>query len=151
PKLHALLALMYLQASRLPARQDADGNLLVLAEQDRGLWDRRLIAGGLHHLDRSAVGDELTEYHLQAGIAACHAVAESYQQTDWPRVLDQYDHLVTLVSSPVVVLNRAVAVSMVHGPEAGLHALDAIQNDPALRGYYLLPATRADLLLRLGR
>jgi RNA polymerase sigma-70 factor (ECF subfamily) len=151
PKVHALLALMYLQASRLPARQDAGGNLLLLAEQDRALWDRRLIAAGLHHLDRSAAGDELTEYHLQAGIAACHALAESYEQTDWPRVLDQYDHLVALVASPVVLLNRAVAVSMVHGPEAGLHALDAIQNDPALCGYYLLPATRADLLLRLER
>lgn len=151
PKLHALLALMYLQASRLPARPDADGNLLLLAEQDRSLWDRQLIAAGLHHLDRSATGNELTEYHLQAGIAACHALAASYEQTDWPRVLDQYDYLITLVSSPIVLLNRAIAVSMVHGPEAGLQALDSIQNDPALRGYYLLPATRADLLLRLGR
>jgi RNA polymerase sigma-70 factor (ECF subfamily) len=151
PKLHALLALMYLQASRLPARQDTHGNLLLLAEQDRSVWDRRLMAAGLHHLDRSAAGEELTEYHLQAGIAACHALAESYEQTDWPRVLDQYDYLVTLVSSPIVVLNRAVAVSMVHCPDAGLRALDAIQDDPALRSYYLLPATRADLLLRLGR
>jgi RNA polymerase sigma-70 factor (ECF subfamily) len=142
---------MYLQASRLPARQDADGNLLLLAEQDRTLWDRQLIAAGLQHLGDSATGEELTAYHLQAGIAAYHALAPSYEQTNWEQVLAQYDHLIALAPSPIALLNRAIAVSMVEGPGTGLRALDAIQDDPALRGYYLLPATRADLLLRLGR
>jgi RNA polymerase sigma-70 factor (ECF subfamily) len=151
PKVHALLALMLLQASRLPARQDAEGNLLLLAEQDRSLWDQQLIAEGFRHLERAAVGDELTEYHVQAAIAACHASAASYGATDWRQMLALYDQLLALAPSPVASLNRAVALAMIEGPEEGMAALDAIQHNPALRGYYLLPAMRADLLLRLGR
>jgi RNA polymerase sigma-70 factor (ECF subfamily) len=151
PKVHALLALMLLQASRLPARQDAEGNLCLLAEQDRSSWDRWLISEGMHHLECAAMGDELSEYHVQAAIAACHALAPTYDLTDWPQVLAQYDQLITIAPSPVVFLNRAVALAMVEGPEAGLQALDALHHDPALRNYYLLPATRADMLLRLGQ
>jgi RNA polymerase sigma-70 factor (ECF subfamily) len=151
PKVHALLALMLLQASRLPARQDAEGNLCLLAEQDRSLWDQGLLGAGLHHLERATMGDELTEYHLQAGIAACHASAPSYETTDWRQVLALYDQLVMVAPSPVASLNRAIALAMVEGPETGLQALHALEANPALHSYYLLPATRADLLLRLGR
>jgi RNA polymerase sigma-70 factor (ECF subfamily) len=151
PKVDALVALMLLQASRLPARQDAEGNLCLLADQDRSSWDKGLISAGMRHLERSAAGDELSEYHVQAAIAACHAVASSYEATDWQRVLALYDQLLAIAPSPVVLLNRGIALAMVEGPEAGLHALDALHHDPAMRNYYLLPATRADLLLRLGQ
>jgi RNA polymerase sigma-70 factor (ECF subfamily) len=149
PAVHALLALMLLQTARLPARTDAAGDLLLLDEQDRGLWDRTLIDRGLRELERSACGDELTEYHLQAGIAACHAVAPSYAATDWPRILADYDELVALSASPVVALNRAVALAMVAGPHAGLDALDQVGNLPGLAGYHLFHATRAELLRRI--
>ncbi|HMF13401.1 MAG TPA: sigma-70 family RNA polymerase sigma factor [Gemmataceae bacterium] len=151
PKVHALVALMLLQASRLPTRQDAEGNLCLLANQDRSSWDKALISEGMHHLERAAAGEELSEYHVQAAIAACHAVAPSYDATDWQRVLALYDQLMAIAPSPVVLLNRAIALAMEEGPEAGLHALDAVHHDPAMRDYYLLPATRADLLLRLGQ
>jgi RNA polymerase sigma-70 factor (ECF subfamily) len=151
PKVHALLALMYLQASRLPARVDAGGELLLLAEQDRSLWDQTLLHAGLCHLGQAAEGDELTEYHLQAGIAAAHATAPSYEATDWPHLLALYDGLLALAPSPVVALNRTVALAMVRGPQAGLDALEAVRDDPALRRYYLLRAVQADLLRRLGR
>jgi RNA polymerase sigma-70 factor, ECF subfamily len=150
PKVEALLALMLFQASRLAARVDAARDLVLLADQDRTLWDRRLIERGLYHLDRAAAGEELTEYHLQAGIAAAHAVAASSEATDWPQVLFLYEQLLVVAPSPVVALNRAVAVAMAHGPEAGLRAMEVLHDDPALKHYYLLPAARADLLLRLG-
>lgn len=151
PKVHALMSLLYLQASRLPARVDTQGNLLLLAGQDRSLWDRRLIYAGLRHLDAASEGDELTEHHIQAAIASIHAAAPTYEDTDWPRVLSLYDALVELAPSPVVALNRAVALSMVAGPAAGLAAVEQVRLQNPLSGYYLLPATQADLLLQLGR
>jgi RNA polymerase sigma-70 factor (ECF subfamily) len=150
PKVHALLALMLLQASRLPARTDAAGDLLLLEEQDRSLWDRRMIALGLRELAESARGDELTEYHLQAGIAACHAAAPSYAATDWPHILAQYDDLAALSPSPVVRLNRAVALAMVQGPRTGLAELDRVGELAGMGSYYLFHATRAALLRRAG-
>jgi RNA polymerase sigma-70 factor (ECF subfamily) len=151
PEVHALLALMLLQSSRLPTRVDDRGELLLLAEQDRSQWDRGLIALGLRHLGQSAEGDRLTEYHVQAAIAATHAAAPRYEDTDWAYLVALYDQLHELTPSPVVALNRAVALSMARGPEAGLQALGELRDDPALRHYYLLPAARADMLLRLGR
>jgi RNA polymerase sigma-70 factor (ECF subfamily) len=151
PRVHALLALLYLQAARLPARVDSDGNLLLLAEQDRGLWDQGLLQRGLRELEQSAQGEEISTYHLQAGIAALHATSPSFADTDWSALLDLYDQLLATAPSPVVALNRAIALSMVHGPEAGLQSLDELGADPAMRSYYLFPAVRADLLRRLGR
>lgn len=151
PATRALLALMLLQAARLPARTDADGDLVLLADQDRSLWDGPLIHEGLRQLDLSAEGDELSEYHLQAGIAAQHALAPSFADTDWEAVLALYDQLMRLAPSPIVALNRAVAVGMVRGPQAGLEAIDELAGELSLRGYYLLPAVRADFLRRLGR
>jgi RNA polymerase sigma factor (sigma-70 family) len=150
PAVHALLALMLLQAARLPARTNAAGDLLLLDEQERALWDRALIGRGLQELERSAHGDQLTEYHLQAGIAACHAVAPSYAATDWPRILADYDELAALSASPVVLLNRAVALAMVAGPRAGLDALCQIADLPGMASYHLFHATRAELLHRTG-
>src|SRR5579864_4792915 len=150
PEVHALLALMLFQASRLPARCDAEGALVLLADQDRRRWDRALIGRALGHLERCAAGGRATAYHLEAGIAACHAMAPSYAATDWAQILALYDDRLALAPSPVVVLNRAVALSMVQGPRAGIAALAAVADDPHLRGYYLLPATLADLWLRCG-
>ena len=150
PEVHALLALMLFQASRLPARCDAEGALVLLADQDRGRWDRALIGRALGHLERCAAGKRATAYHLEAGIAACHAMAPSYAATDWAQILALYDDRLALAPSPVVVLNRAVALSMVQGPRAGIAALAEVADDPHLRGYYLLPATLADLWLRCG-
>jgi RNA polymerase sigma-70 factor, ECF subfamily len=150
PEVHALLALMLFQASRLPARCDAEGALVLLADQDRRRWDRALIGRALGHLERCAAGERATAYHLEAGIAACHAMAASYAATDWAQILALYDDRLALAPSPVVVLNRAVALSMVQGPRAGIAALAEVADDPHLRGYYLLPATLADLWLRCG-
>jgi RNA polymerase sigma factor (sigma-70 family) len=149
PKVHALLALMLLQASRLSTRVDADGNLLLLSEQNRSQWDRAAIQAGLHQLEQAA-GEELTEYHLLAGIAACHAAAESYETTDWKTILFYYDSLLLINRSPIIALNRAVAVAMLDGPRAGIAALDQIKDSPALRNYYLLPATYGELYERSG-
>lgn len=148
PKVHAMLALMLLQVSRLPARVDAGGNLLLLAEQDRSLWDRRLIHLGLQHLEQSAQGENLTAYHLQAGIAACHAIAPAYEATDWRTILSHYDALIEINASPVVALNRAVALAMCEGPDAGLRELEQISRLPQMQSYYLLPATFADFYLQ---
>jgi RNA polymerase sigma-70 factor (ECF subfamily) len=150
PKSHALLALMLLQAARLPARVGDEGELFLLAEQDRSLWDKRLIYQGLKHLDLCAEGDEMTEYHLQAGIAACHAVAENYEATDWSRIVDLYDRLQALNPSPVIALNRVVAISRWQGAEAGIRALEEIGSHPALSHYYLLPATLGELWNEMG-
>jgi len=150
PEVHALLALMLFQASRLPARCDAEGALVLLADQDRRLWDRALIGRALGHLERCATGERATAYHLEAGIAACHAMAPSYAETDWAQILALYDDRLALAPSPVVVLNRAVALSMVEGPRAGIEALAQVAADTRLRDYYLLPATLADLWLRCG-
>lgn len=138
PRTHALLALMLLNGARLRSRLDADGNILRLKEQDRSCWDRSMIARGLYHLVQSAAGDEVGAYHLQAGIAACHCAAKDYESTDWPQILSLYDRLIEIDDSPVVALNRAVAVANVHGPRAGIEAVEAIQNRQPLSSYYLL-------------
>jgi RNA polymerase sigma factor (sigma-70 family) len=150
PRTHALLALMLLNAARLPARADAGGTLLRLDEQDRTTWDRALIGRGMLHLARSAAGDELTDLHLQAGIAACHSAAPAYEATDWPHILSLYDRLVEMDGSPVVALNRAVAVAHVHGPRAGIDAVNAIRNRSELESYHLVFAVLGELEARLG-
>ncbi len=144
PRTHALLALMLLNSARLPTRVDGAGNLLRLGEQDRARWDQAIIARGMFHLARSAAGQEVTEYHLQAGIAACHCAARDYASTDWRQILTLYDRLVELNDSPVIALNRAVVIAQVEGPQAGMAAVEAIRNRQALESYYLLYAVLAE-------
>jgi len=151
PRVDALVALMALEAARLPARVDESGDLILLEHQDRSRWDQRLIALGFHHFDRSMSGDEVSAYHVQAAIAATHARAVDPQSRDWPMILDLYDQLLALNRSPVVALNRAVAVAKVRGPAEALAAIEPLSSDPKLRGYYLLLAVRGHLLLELGR
>jgi RNA polymerase sigma factor (sigma-70 family) len=150
PRTHALLALMLLNAARLPARSDGDGALVRLDEQDRARWDPALIGRGMMHLVRSAAGEEVSDLHLQAGISACHCAAPTYEATDWPRILSLYDRLVEMDGSPVVALNRAVAVANVHGPRAGIDAVKGIRNRDQLDSYYLLFAVLGELEARLG-
>jgi len=145
-----LLALMELQASRAATRTDADGNLVLLAEQDRSRWDHARIGHGLACLGRAAPMERAGPYQLQAAIAACHARATSWDRTDWPQIVRHYQALSEVAPSPVVELNRAVAIGLAEGPAAGLAALDVI-DATALRGYHLLPSARADFLRRLGR
>ena len=140
PKTHALLALMLLNAARFPTRLDSEGNLLRLKEQDRTRWNQLMIARGMFHFAQSAAGDELSEYHLQAGIAACHCAAKDYESTDWRQILSLYDRLTEFDQSPVVALNRAVAVAKIHGPQAGITAVSAIRSSQKLKSYYLLYA-----------
>jgi len=149
PAAHALLALMLLNAARLATRSDEEGNLMQLAQQDRNRWDRKLIAGGMAHLTRSATGDEITEYHVQAGIAACHCTAADYASTDWKQILSYYDRLVRFNDSPIVALNRAVAVSNVRGPGAGLAAVAGISNVGKLKEYYLYYAVQGEFEFQL--
>jgi RNA polymerase sigma-70 factor (ECF subfamily) len=144
PRTHALLALMLLDAARLPARTDPEGNVLRLREQDRSIWDRAMIARGLQHLGESAAGEELSEYHVHAGIAACHCTAPDYASTNWTRILSLYDRLVELNDSPVVALNRAVAVANVHGPAKGIEAVHAIAARKQLEAYYLYHSVLAE-------
>jgi RNA polymerase sigma-70 factor, ECF subfamily len=151
PKTHALMALLLLQSSRLPARVDGAGNLLLLRDQDRAMWDRGLIGLGLHHLGQAATGDELTEYHVQAAIASVHAMAPGYEQTDWAQLLELYDQLMCVAPSPLAALNRVVALAMVEGAGTALRTMDEIAREPALVNYYLTAATRGELLSRLGR
>ena len=150
PRTHALLALMLLQAARIPARADDRGDLFVLEEQDRAAWNREMIAEGLRHLDVSARGDEVTAYHLQAGIAASHAVAPAYAATDWNEIVSLYDALFEIEPSPVVALNRAIALSRARGPDAGLRALDGLHDDPTLSRYVLFHATVGELSRATG-
>jgi RNA polymerase sigma-70 factor, ECF subfamily len=150
PEVLGLLALMELQASRAATRTDADGNLVLLADQDRSRWDRARIARGLGHLDRAGPMERAGPYQLEAAIAACHARAVSWEETDWPQIVAHYGALAEVAPSPVVELNRAVAIGLAQGPAAGLAALDGIDAS-ALRGYHHLPAARADFLRRLGR
>ncbi len=140
PKTHALLALMLLNAARFPTRLDSEGNLLRLKEQDRTRWDQTMIARGMSRFAQSAAGDELSEYHLQAGIAACHCAAKDYESTDWRQILSLYDRLTEFDQSPVVALNRAVAFAKIHGPQAGIAAVAAIGSSQKLKSYYLLYA-----------
>lgn len=150
PVTHALAALLFFQAARLPARIDTEGELVRLEDQDRALWDRALIGRAFRHLESSAAGEEISEYHLQAVIAAEHTAAASDGSTAWERILDLYDQLLERNPSPIVALNRAVAVAKVQGPAAGLAAIATIEDHPAIVGYYLLHATRADFEAALG-
>ena len=150
PATHALLALMYFNAARLPARQGTDGGILRLAEQERERWDREKIRQGLMHLEASGGGDEVSRFHLEAGIAGCHALAPSEAETDWERILELYDHLLALDPSPVVALNRAVAVARLQGPLAGLSALENLSGRAALESYYLYHAVAGELWLESG-
>ena len=150
PKTHALLALMLLNSARIPSRVDGEGNLLRLQEQDRSRWDQPMIARGMFHFAQSAAGQELSEYHLEAGIAACHCAAQDYESTDWRQILSLYDRLVVLDQSPVVALNRAVAVAEVQGPVAGLAAIRAIRNRAQLDSYYLQYAVLGEFEARRG-
>jgi len=150
PDVDALLALMLLQASRLPARSSPGGELVLLRDQDRALWDRGLVAEGLARMTRAMEAPRLTRYHVEAGIAATHAAAPSWEGTPWDRIVDQYDLLMELAPSPVVAVNRAVAVAMAGDVDGALVALDRV--DPSdLGDYYLLPATRGRLLGMAGR
>jgi RNA polymerase sigma-70 factor (ECF subfamily) len=151
PKVHALLALMLFNAARLPARSDGNGNMLLLKEQDRSRWNGPMISRGMFHLSQSAAGDEITEYHLQAGIAACHCAAPDYESTNWPHILSLYDGLIQIDDSPVVALNRAVAVANVHGVEAGIEAVEAIRDRAKLDTYYLLYAVLGEFEVQLNR
>jgi RNA polymerase sigma factor (sigma-70 family) len=152
PEVHGLVALMELQASRMRARTGPDGEPVLLLDQDRARWDHVLVGRGLAALRRAEqAGAGLGPYGLQAAIAACHARARTAEETDWVRIAALYEALAELSPSPVVELNRAVAVSRAYGPAAGLEIVDALVGVPALRGYHLLPAARGDLLLQLGR
>jgi RNA polymerase sigma factor (sigma-70 family) len=153
PEVHGLAALMELQASRLRARRGAGGEPVLLLDQDRSRWDLLLIGRGLRALDRAEALSPggLGPYALQAAIAACHARARVPADTDWARIVALYDALAALTGSPVVELNRAVAVAMAFGPAAGLELVDALADARELAGYHLLPSVRADLLERLGR
>jgi RNA polymerase sigma factor (sigma-70 family) len=150
PQTHALLALMLLNAARIPSRMDDEGNLLRLQEQDRSRWNHPMIARGMFHLAQSAAGNEISEYHLQAGIAACHCAAKDYASTDWPQILSLYDRLIEFDASPIIALNRAVALAEVRGPQAGVEAVGAIQNLKSLESYYLLHAVLGEFELRLN-
>jgi len=143
------LALMLLNAARLPARIDENGNMLRLKEQNRSQWNQAMISGGMFHLSNSAAGDEITEFHVQAGIAACHCTAKGYESTDWARILSLYDRLIEFDDSPVVALNRAVAVANVHGPQAGVDAVAAIRRRKELDSYYLLYAVLGEFEAQL--
>jgi RNA polymerase sigma factor (sigma-70 family) len=152
PEVHGLVALMEIQASRTPARTGPDGAPILLLDQSRARWDRLLIGRGLAALERArALGGTPGSYVLQAEIAACHARASAAAETDWPRIAALYEVLARLVPSPVVELNRAVAVAMAEGPAAGLALADALRDTAALRNYHLLPSVRGDFLFRLGR
>lgn len=149
PRTHALVALMLLNGARLSQRVDPEGNILRLKEQDRSNWNRTMIGHGIFHLGRAAAGDELSEYHLQAGIAACHCTADDYQSTDWPRILALYDQWMKMNDSPVIALNRAVAIANVDGPRVGIEAIEAIRNRGQLDSYYLLYAVLGEFEAQL--
>ncbi|MBT2384560.1 RNA polymerase sigma factor [Streptomyces sp. ISL-11] len=151
-EVHGLVALMEIQASRSAARTGPSGEPVLLLDQDRGRWDQLLIRRGLAALERAErLGGAYGPYALQAAIAACHARARTAEDTDWPRIAALYATLAERVPSPVVELNRAVAVGMAYGPAAGLEIVDALTSEPALKDYHLLPSVRGDLLTRLGR
>jgi RNA polymerase sigma-70 factor (ECF subfamily) len=152
PEVHGLVALMEIQASRTHARTNPAGEPILLADQDRTRWDHALIRHGLAELARAErLNGARSPYALQAAIAACHARANTAEQTDWPRIATLYATLAQLTPSSIIELNRAVAVSMAFGPQAGLDIVDSLASDPALKSYHLLPAVRADLLKKVGR
>jgi predicted RNA polymerase sigma factor len=152
PEVHGLVALMEIQASRARARVGPTGEPILLLEQNRGRWDRLLIERGLAALERAeSLGGARGPYALQAAIAACHARARAADETDWARIAALYAELAEVAPSPIVELNRAVAVAMAYGPAAGLALVDELEHEPALAGYHLLPSVRGDLLAKLGR
>jgi RNA polymerase sigma factor (sigma-70 family) len=152
PEAHGLVALMEIQASRSRARVGADGEPILLFDQDRARWDQLLIRRGLAGIERAGKLSGVSgPYLLQAEIAACHARARTPAETDWPRIVTFYDRLAQLAPSPVIDLNRAVAVAMASGPAAGLELVDALASEPSLKNYHLLPSVRGDLLAKLGR
>jgi predicted RNA polymerase sigma factor len=152
PEVHGLVALMEIQASRLHARVRPSGEPILLLDQNRARWDRLLIGRGLAALERAEnIGGALGPYALQAAIAACHVRARTAEETDWVRIAALYDGLAGIAPSPVVELNRGVAVAMAFGPAAGLEVVDALTTEPSLRNYHLLPSVRGDLLAKLGR
>jgi RNA polymerase sigma factor (sigma-70 family) len=152
PEVHGLVSLMEFQASRIRARISSSGKPILLLDQNRAKWDQLLITRGFAALERlSELGVALGPYGLQAAIAACHARARTPQETDWVRIVALYDALVQLLPSPVVELNRAVALSMAYGPHAGLEVVDLLMSDPSLKDYHLLPCVRGDLLFKLDR
>ena len=140
------------EAARRPfsGAADADGSLFLLRDQDRSKWDRGLVSGGFRALERASTGSYISQYHLEAGIAACHASAASWESTDWPQILELYDELLALTGSPVVAVNRAVALSRIEGPISGLAALDAIADRRSLDRYAMLPAIQAELWREAG-
>ncbi len=151
-EVHGLVALMEIQASRLRARVSPSGKPVVLLDQDRSRWDHMLVRRGLAALDRAeTLGGAAGPYALQAAIAACHARAKTPGETDWPRIAALYDALARIAPSPIVELNRAVAVAMAFGPAAGLAIVDPLMSEPSLEGYHLLPTVRGDFLAKLGR
>ncbi len=150
PRTFALLALMLLNAARLPARTDDAGNLLRLHEQNRSAWDQEMIHRGIRSLGFAAQGSAISVYHLEAGIAACHSTAPDEAGTDWQRILMLYDQLLTMKPSPIAAMNRAVAVARVHGPSAGVEALDAITDRSKLESYHLFHAIRGTFAAELG-
>jgi predicted RNA polymerase sigma factor len=152
PEVHGLVALMEIQASRSRARVGPTGEPILLLNQDRGRWDQLLIRRGLAALQRAEeLGGALGPYALQAAIAACHARARTGAETDWERIAGLYDALAQLTPSPIVELNRAVAVAMAFGPAAGLEIVDALLSEPSLKSYHLLPSVRGDFLFKMGR
>src|SRR5256714_2616305 len=152
PEVHGLVALMEIQASRSRARVGPGGKPILLLDQDRGRWDQLLIRRGLAALARAEkLGGARGPYALQPAIVACHARARTAEETDWERIVALYDALAELTPSPIVELNRAVAVSMAYGPKLGLELVDALTSEPALKSYHLLPSVRADLLVKVGR
>lgn len=152
PEVHGLVALMEIQASRSRARIGPNGEPILLLDQDRSRWDFMLIARGLAALERAKqLGGRRGTYTLQAEIAACHARARKAEDTDWPRIAGYYEDLRQLIPSPIVELNRAVAISMAYGPALGLELVDTLTSEPVLKNYHLLPAVRGDLLVKLGR
>jgi RNA polymerase sigma-70 factor (ECF subfamily) len=150
PQSHALVALIAFQAARLPARIDSAGEMVLLEDQDRSLWEQKLVGLGFHHFSECAEGTQMSAYHVQAAIAAVYASAQQATQINWQAVLSLYDQLMGISPSPVVALNRAVAVSKVHGAQTALTALRPLVEDRSLRNYYLLPAVQGRLLLDLG-
>jgi RNA polymerase sigma-70 factor (ECF subfamily) len=152
PEVHGLVALMEIQASRSRARTGASGEPILLLDQNRALWDQLLIRRGLAALERAEkLGGAPGPYALQAAITACHARARLPQETDWPRIVTLYEELAQLTPSPIVELNRAVAVAMAYGPAAGLQIIDTLVSEPSLKAYHLLPSVRGDFLFKLGR
>ena len=152
PEVHGLIALLEIQASRAKARVGPSGEPILLLDQNRARWDQLLIRRGLAALERAEkLGGSRGPYALQAAIAACHARARTAEETDWARIVALYDELTVRAPSPVVELNRAVAVAMDSGPEAGLELVEALSLEPALHDYHLLPSVRGDLLVKLGR